>query len=304
MAVIQEKKKMKMNRSPFKPKAKGTYRIENKADESTIYIYDEISWFGISAQKFVEDLGAIKAKTIHLRINSPGGAVFDGTAIYNALQQHEAKIITHIDGLAASISSVVALAGDEVRMGENAFFMVHEPWSLVIGMADDMRKEADLLDKVGGTIANVYQGKTGKSLQEILDYMAAETWFTAQEALEAGFIDKIEKDRDEKAQSSLNLFDLSVFANVPDKLKNIRQAPSVRDIERILRDAGCSEKQAKVILAEGYRDDQRDVETTDILPAQETQRDVEPPKQAKKDRTADLLIRAEIVAPTQIQQGA
>ena len=287
---------MRLNRSPFKPRAKGGYKIENKADEATIYIYDEISWWGVSAQKFVEDLGAITAKTIHLRLNSPGGAVFDGMAIYNALKQHKAKVITHIDGLAASTASIVALAGDEVRMGEGAFLMIHEPWSIVIGMAEDMRKEADLLDKVAGSIANTYINKTGKTDAEIHDYMAAETWFTAQEALDAGFIDAIEDDKGEKAQAH-NLFDLSVFANVPDKLREQKTTPTATDLERILRDAGCTTKQAKVVLSKGYSEAFRDVEpenTPEEIPLAATPpRDVEETvKPVARDRVSDLIIRA------------
>ena len=117
---------MRVERSLFHPRPKGTYRIEAKADaEATVYIYDEVSWWGVSAQQFAKDLAAIKAETIHLRLNSPGGAVFDGMAIYNALKAHQAKVVVHIDGLAASIASVIAMAGAEVRMAENAFLLVY-----------------------------------------------------------------------------------------------------------------------------------------------------------------------------------
>jgi len=285
------------NRSPFKPRAHADFKIVNKDEEATIYLYDEISWFGISAEQFVKDLNDIKAGTIHLRINSPGGSVFDGTALYNAIKQHKAKVITHVDGLAASIASVIALAGDEVRMGENAFFMIHEPWSMVIGGADTMREEADLLDKVGGTIAKIYSDKSGKPLQEILDFMASETWFTARDALDNGLIDTIENSKGEKARATL--FDLSIFANVPEQLKENKQLPTARDLERILRDAGCSAKQAKVILAEGYSDDLRDEDVDPvIIPAPNVQRDAEQTKATKRDRVSDLLIRAEMAAPS------
>lgn len=281
------------------------YKIENKADETTVYIYDEISWFGVNAEQFIKDLNGVTAKTIHIRFNSPGGSVFDGTAVYNAIKQHKAKTITHIDGLAASIASVIALASDEVRMADNAFLMIHEPWSLVIGDAATMREEADLLDKVGGVIAKTYMDKTGKDEAEIKAMMAAETWMTADEAKEMGFIDVIE-DLKEEEKAKATLFDLSVFANVPDQLKENRQPPTARDLERILREAGCSAKQAKAILAEGFKDDQRDVEPVDDPPPSEpviqrdvepvvAQRDVEPPK-PKKDRTAELLTRAELIA--------
>jgi ATP-dependent protease ClpP protease subunit len=280
------------NRSLFKPRVKGSYKISNKAEEATIYLYDEISWFGISAEQFVKDLADIKAGVIHLRVNSPGGSVFDGTAIYNAIKAHKAKVIAHVDGLAASIASIIVMAADEIRMGENAFMMIHEPWSLVVGGADDMRKEADLLDKVAGTIINTYVSRSGKTEDEIKGMMSEETWLTAQEALDGGFCDFIDKEKAEKAQT---MFDLSAFAHTPEVLQG-KQQPTARDLERILRDAGCSNKQAKAILAEGFKEGHRDDEITDPPPAPVAQREVEAPK--KKDRVSDLLTRAEVAAPS------
>ncbi len=298
------------NRSLFKPRVRGNHKIENRADEATVYLYDEISWLGIQAEKFVKDLNAITAKTINIRVNSPGGSVFDGTAIFNAIKQHKSRVIAHIDGLAASIASVIVMAADEVRMAENAFLMIHDPWSIVIGNAQDMRDEADLLEKVGGTIARAFTDKSGKKEEEILDLMAAETWFTAQEALDAGFIDAVDTEKQEKAQ--VTMFDLSAFANVPEQLTEQRQPPTARDLERILRDAGCSAKMAKSILANGFDEDQRDVDAGDepIQAKAEDQRDVEAPAQRdvvqpkppKRDRTADLLIRAEQIAPAKTRK--
>ena len=252
---------MRINRSPFKPRAKaGIYKIENKADENeaTVYIYDEIGWFGIMAETFVKEMEAIKAKTVHVRLNTPGGDVFDGTAIANAIKQHKSKTIIHIDGLAASIGSIIALAGDEIHMAENAFFMFHEAWSFVIGNASNMRDEADLLDKIDGVLAKTYAKKTGKEVNEIKDLMSAETWLTAEEALEMGMIDSIEEDeKDEKAKA--NLFDLSVFNNVPEKLKfneeSQKEDLTVRDAEKALRDVGFSRNRSKEIIAKGFQDE-------------------------------------------------
>lgn len=306
---------MRLQRSPFQPRGALTkYKIENKAtsDEATVYLYDEISWFGVDAGQFVKDLNDVTAKTLHIRFNSPGGSVFDGTAIYNAIKQHKSKTVTHIDGLAASISSVIALASDEVRMAKNAFLMIHKPWSITIGDDDAHFSEGELLKKVGGTIAKAYMDKTGKSENEIWDIMSPpepgkfETWMTADEALEMGFIDYIEDDNnDEKAKATL--FDLSVFANVPAQLKGDKRTPTARELEAILKSSGFSNKQAKEILANGYRDEPlRDVEEVETPPVQDSQRDVETaaPRdveetpQKKKDRTAELLTRAEVLAPT------
>lgn len=295
------------NRSIFKPKAHGSYKITAKDDEAVVYLYDEIGWFGIEAGQFVRDLNDIKSKTIHLRVNSPGGSVFDGTAIFNAIRQHPSKVIAHIDGLAASIASIIVMAADEVRAGQNAFFMIHEPWSIVIGDAEMMRSEADLLEKVSGTLVKAYTDKSGLSEEEVHAFMAAETWFTAQEAKDAGFVDVIEEqDAEQAAKAKVTLFDLSAFANVPDGLMADRTPPTERETERILRDAGFSAKQSKEILAKGLPEDLRDVDSEDTLSAEEqiqrdveaaAQRDVGPPK-APRDPTADLLVKAELAAPS------
>lgn len=297
------------DRSIFKPRASGTYKINAaKKDETVIYLYDEISWWGIQADQFVKDLNAIETPTIRLRMNSPGGSVFDGTAIYNALKQHESRIIVHIDGLAASIASIIAMAGDEVRAAENAFFMVHDPWSIVIGTAEMMREEADLLDKVSVTMAKTYQAKTGKSEEEILQYMAKETWFTGQEALDAGFVDFVEKlDENEQAKAKVSLFDLSAFAHVPDHLKAEKTLPTERETEKILRDAGFSRKQSEEILAKGYAEALRDAGADGDLsadgdnqgdPGLSAQGDPEPPPKKRIDPVVELLVRGERLAPT------
>lgn len=193
------------------PAAATWYEIRNDAgDAADILIYDRIgeSFFddGVTAKGFVEELKAISASQINLRINSPGGSVFDGYAIYNALRRHPATITAYVDGMAASIASIIALAGDEVVMAENALFMIHDPSMLAMGTADDMRKAADLLDKVGGQLVDTYAERTGMDPDDIRDAMAAETWYTADEALDAGFIDQV-GDRQDIAAS----FDLSAF---------------------------------------------------------------------------------------------
>lgn len=193
-------------------------RAEEGSDEAEILIYDQIgaSWFGdgVTAKQFVKDLAKIDATLLTVRINSGGGDVFDGLAIYNALRRHDAAVVTEIDGLAASIASIIALAGEEVRMADNAFFMIHDPSGMEWGTAEDMRKMADLLDKVGGSLVNVYAEKTGKASDELLDWMHAETWFDAEEAVEAGFVDSVVKGKKIEARA-----DVSAFTNTPDKLR-------------------------------------------------------------------------------------
>ena len=170
------------------------YNITPAVDDSTsaeVSIYDAIGGYDINAKQFAEELKGIEAETIHLRINSPGGSVVDGNAIFNALNRHDAKIITHIDGLAASMASVVAMVGDEVHMADNALMMIHNPWTITMGDADDLRADAELLDKMSNSIINAYS-RSQYEPEEIKDLMDAETWFTAQEALDAGLIDHIE----------------------------------------------------------------------------------------------------------------
>lgn len=169
------------------------YAIRNKAPgETEISIFDEIGFFGISAERFVQDLAAVPADSrIHLRIHSPGGEVFDGTAIYHALLRHKGGVTVQIEGLAASMATVIALAGAPVKMAANGFWMIHNPAGGTFGESEEMRKMADLLDDIRDNIANIYAAKTGKPRDEILALMAAETWFTAAQAAEAGFVDEI-----------------------------------------------------------------------------------------------------------------
>ena len=124
---------------------------------------------------------------ITIRINSPGGDVFDGFAIYNLLNQHDGHKTVHIDGMAASAASVIAMAGDTITMAENALMMIHDPWTLSVGSADDMRATADLLDKVSASIVTTYKTQTGIDASEIADMMAVETWFSAEDAILKGF---------------------------------------------------------------------------------------------------------------------
>jgi ATP-dependent Clp endopeptidase proteolytic subunit ClpP len=278
------------------------YEIVNKVDRAEIWIYEQIGedfWTGggVTAKGFQKELAAVKASQIDLHINSPGGEVFDGITIYNLIKQHPANVTTYIDGLAASIASVIALAGDSVIMAENALFMIHNPWGMAIGSADEMRKKADTLDKVGGSLVATYTAKTGKEDIEITELMNAETWMNADEALELGFIDEIGEQMDMAACAKfVPAMVRAQFKRIPNELAANKAAPTAREAEKALRDVGFNQKQAKAILAEGFKDDQRDVDPPESVPTPVAQRDAEPPK--KKDRIADLLTKAEIMAPS------
>lgn len=274
------------------------FEIINKADRAEIWIYEQIGedfWTGggVTAKSFQKELAGIKASQIDLHINSPGGEVFDGITIYNLIKQHPANVTAYIDGLAASIASVIALAGDTVIMAENALFMIHNPWGFAMGDASEMRKTADLLDKVGGSLVTAYASKSGKPDDEISALMDSETWMTAQEAKDAGFIDEISEQMDLAACTKfIPAMQKAKFKNIPENLSGSKQTPTAREAEKALRDVGFTQAQAKVVLAEGLKGFQRDVDPPEPEKAPEPeQRDVEPP--AWNDRTAALLAKAE-----------
>jgi ATP-dependent Clp endopeptidase proteolytic subunit ClpP len=171
----------KQNRVKNRPKAQAKnswFRMQASSEnEAEIYIYDEIGYWGVTAKQFVANLKALGDVThINLHINSPGGDVFDGIAIFNALKFHGAAITVYIDGLAASMASVIAMVGNPVIMPENTMMMIHKPWGFAGGDADDMRDYADLLDKVESVLIPAYAQKTGKSTEEIAAMLEDETW--------------------------------------------------------------------------------------------------------------------------------
>lgn len=199
------------------------WSIKNMAAETAeILIYEQIgkNWWddsGVSAKDFIEDVQSRGVlKFITLRINSNGGSVFEGLPIYNFLKNHSAEITVYIDGIAASIASVIAMAGDKIIMPENAFVMIHNPTGEVYGEAEDMRKMADDLEKVKLGIVSAYRDKTGLEDADISELMNDETYFTASEALEKGFIDEVAGT----VKIAANL-DLSMFKKMPEEIKNI-----------------------------------------------------------------------------------
>lgn len=193
----------------FEPRDKNRpldYKMEisnAKSQVADIFIYDMIGGWGITAENFAKDLKLLgDVKTINLHINSDGGDVFDGRAIFSLLVQHSARIITHVDGLAASIASLIALAGNEVRMADGSFFMIHNAWGVGIGEAKDLRKVADLLDSVNNSIIDTYQSRSKQSREDIITWMNDETWMTANEAKDKGFADVVSEPLKVAAQLS------------------------------------------------------------------------------------------------------
>ena len=177
-------------------------------------IYDEIdSWFGVSAEALAREIAALDDnRELHVRINSPGGNVFDGVAILNALRGHPGKVTVIVDSLAASAASFIAMGGDEVVMNRDAEMMIHKASGLVVGGADDMRQQADLIDRLNDKMANIYAERAGGTVEDWLAMMASETWYSADEAVEAGLADRVENVTADREQAAAK-FDLSIFAH-------------------------------------------------------------------------------------------
>jgi len=170
------------------------YALEKSNDgTATINLYDEVGAFGAGSKEFLADLAKLNGQHIHLRINSPGGSVVEGTAIYNALRRHQGGLTVHIDALAASMASVIAMAGAPVYIADNALLMIHNPWTVSMGDSEQLRREADLLDKLKDSLRNAYVRKTGMEADRIAEMMDQETWLDAVEAVALGFADAIEE---------------------------------------------------------------------------------------------------------------
>lgn len=245
------------------------YRIENATSEHvTILLYDEISIYGVTAQDFVRELRELSASKIELRIHSPGGDVFDAFAIYNALREHKATVEVHVDSLAASAASVIAMAGDRVIMHKPSEMMIHDAWGVAFGNAGEFREFAELLDKFSDQIAQVYADRAGGSVREWRDRMLEETWLDQQEAVDLGLADEVSGV---PSKTPKNTFDLSVFARVPDHLataasQRAPHEPTKRKAEAILRDAGWSKAEALAVLSASRPEpDLRDAEGDRIL---------------------------------------
>jgi ATP-dependent Clp endopeptidase proteolytic subunit ClpP len=203
------------------------YRIENKANTAAdVYIYDEIGYFGTSANDFVRDFAALDADEINIHLNSPGGDVFDGIAIYNAIKQHKASTTVYVDGLAASAASFIAMAGDKVIMARNAEMMIHDAWGMAIGNATDMRSMADTLDRLSNNIADIYNQRSPKGLDHWRGQMLAETWYSGTEAVAAGLADEVQGVDDSQADTE-NSWDLSIFKNYAGFKNRVVETPEI-----------------------------------------------------------------------------
>jgi ATP-dependent Clp protease, protease subunit len=215
-----------------------TTEFRAKGSTGEIWLYDQIGpsfWGdGITDKQFQKELTALgKVTTINLRINSPGGDVFHGTTIYNLLKSHPARVVVDIDGLAASIASVVAMAGDEIRIAGNAMLMIHNPHGMAVGDAIEMRRTAALLDQVKVNLADTYAARTGNGRAQVEAWMEDETWLTADAAVQMGFADAVTQEQ----RVAACFQQLQAYHKVPPLLRKLQatamDTPARRDITAV-----------------------------------------------------------------------
>lgn len=218
---------------------RGRFEIVAKAqaDEATIYLYDMIVeddttaewWGGVSPQAFIKALNELTAKTIHLRVNSPGGSVFAARAIEQAIREHNSTIIAHVDGIAASAASFLIMAADEIVMSPGSFLMIHKAWTMTYGNADDLRKQSDLLDQIDVSLVKTYAKRSGQSEQDIMSMLAEETWLEATDAVEKGFANRVAEDEKTTSNAATSTaansaWDLSAYQHAPSAVVPITPA--------------------------------------------------------------------------------
>lgn len=236
-------------------RGRGYHDVQNAGETAEVWLYDEIGFWGTTAQAFAREVVPLKATEITLHLNSPGGEAWEGQAIYHTLRQHPAQIEVRVEGIAASAASTVAMAAspDRLVMARGSMMMIHEAMVLMGGNARELRAAADWLEIVDEAIAGYYHERAGGELAAWRAAMAAESWYSARDAVEAGLADRVDGD----ALPASNLFDLSAFLNTPPHLLGSRpegeREPTVREIERALRDAGLPAAKAKSFVALGRR---------------------------------------------------
>ena len=233
------------------------FDLTESTDVAEFYIYDVIGtdfWGnGLRAIDFINQVKNAKADNIHIHINSPGGDVFDGISIYNALLDSKKRIRTIIDGIAASSASIIFSAGQERVMPVGSMEMIHRAWTIAMGNYKDMAKASTQLEKVDVQLAGIYQSVSSHGEKKILEMMDAETYMDGDEALKKGFCTEIA----EGVKIAALKWDKNLLPGLPDSFNKMQSALKKRDVESVLRDAGFSNAEAKK-LAAGPRDEDTD----------------------------------------------
>jgi ATP-dependent protease ClpP protease subunit len=216
---------------------KSWYRVVNATDKAPtrVYIYDEIGMWGVDAQSFADEINALDVDEFELHINSPGGDLFDGIAIYNAVKQHKATVTVYVDALAASAASFIAQAGDKRIATRNATLMIHDGIALTYGNEEAHLYTANLLSKFSDNIADIYAFNAGGSVEEWRALMREEVWYSAREAVDAGLMDEMLDEEDLEAETATNNWNLSVF-NYEGRDKAPSPASVVRAVKNQLKE--------------------------------------------------------------------
>jgi ATP-dependent protease ClpP protease subunit len=222
--MASQRERAEKQREQLGIEARSWYRITNAAsqDEAEVMLYDEVGgWYGATADQFIADLRGVTAPNLRVRINSPGGSVFEGIAIANALRSHPANVTVQVDGIAASIASVIAMAGDRIEMAPNTMLMIHDASGLCMGNAADMEEMAELLDLISDNIADAYASRAGGTRDEWRARMRAETWYLPEDAVANGLADEavrapkaadpVTPDEDEEQPDMARAFDLAAY---------------------------------------------------------------------------------------------
>lgn len=223
-----------------------------------VFIYGEITKYAWeeygekSAKVFQQELEALgDVETIHLYVNSPGGSVFEGITIHNMLKRHNARVVAHVDALAASIASVIIMAADEIRMPSNSMLMIHNAWTFAIGNAEELRKQADDLDRINNSSIQSYLQKAGDKLSEekLKELLDAESWLSADDALSYGLCDVVEEANEMVASISDEY--LARYENVPKNIQSNKQkisADEMQERKRIAEEAKAGSEYLNTIL--------------------------------------------------------
>lgn len=201
--------------------------IQMRGKTAEVLLYEDIGgFFGITADMFIKEIKQLDASTINLRINSNGGNVFDGIAIYNYLKSAKQRVEVDIDGVAASIASIIAMSGDEIRMAENGWMMIHDPWIVTGGTSEELRKTADTMDGIRQSLLDTYVSRTGGDAEQISNMMREETWLNAKDAAELGFVDQTVESMAVAAHVHKDW-----FKNIPEPLAKDKSVDHVEVIE-------------------------------------------------------------------------
>lgn len=235
--MASQRERAEKQREQLGIEARSWYRITNAAssDEAEVMLYDEVGgWYGATADQFIADLRGVTAPNLRVRINSPGGSVFEGIAIANAIRSHPANVTVQVDGIAASIASVIAMAGDRIEMAPNTMLMIHDASGLCMGDASDMEEMAELLDLISDNIADAYAARAGGTRDEWRARMRAETWYLPEDAVENGLADEaiaapkagdpVEPDEDDEPDMA-RAFDLAAYGYTGPKREEPKPAP-------------------------------------------------------------------------------